>query len=130
MDALTLAHHLQTNGNAPPRLGLEPGKAPVTVHAAHELARGRRAGQSAPQGARPRYGPLRRVSGERHRPNDGRARTRWSEGPHGTKVVSNDALRGFHEHVSGPDGISARDPGTMLATQRHAREREGVARKA
>lgn len=53
-----------------------------------------------------------------------------SEEPHGTKVVSNDALRGFYEHVSGPDGISARDPGTMLATQRHAREREGIACKA
>ena len=44
MDALALAHHLQTNGNAPPRLGLEPGKAPVAVHAAHErLESGERA---------------------------------------------------------------------------------------
>lgn len=44
MDALALAHHLQTNGNAPPRLGLEPGKAPVAVHAAHErLEAGERA---------------------------------------------------------------------------------------
>lgn len=44
MDALALAHHLQTNGNAPSRLGLEPGKAPVAVHAAHErLEAGKRA---------------------------------------------------------------------------------------
>lgn len=124
--ASALARHLQPNGDEAALRNLDPGRAPVTVDAAHKTLQAHERPKENDKLA-VLYATLREgydMGGPGQAADERGLRER--ERAHGGKVLGSNAGCRLGEHVTGPNGLGAHDPRARLPAKRKPRELEGV----